>query len=184
MTRLFDLFLAFFALVFLSPLFVFLYLLIYLENNSPLFYQVRVGRNLKEFTLIKFRTMKTGTESCATHLVDINKITKLGKVLRKTKLDELPQLFNVLRGEMSFVGPRPCLPTQINLIDLRRKYNLYRYNPGITGLSQVKGIDMSNPILLSETDHKMMKNFSLYKYFYYIGLTLLGSGYGDKVSKS
>lgn len=183
MIRLLDLFFAFFALVFLSPLIIILYLLIFLENKSPLFHQVRVGRNLKEFTLIKFRTMKIDTESCATHLVDSNKITKLGRLLRKTKLDEIPQLFNVLKGEMSFVGPRPCLPNQIHLIETRKKYNLYKYVPGITGLSQIKGIDMSTPVLLSKTDDKMMRNFSFIKYFYYIVLTLLGSGFGDRVRK-
>ena len=143
MIRLLDLFLAFFALVFLSPLIIFLYLLIFLENYPPLFHQVRVGRNLKEFTVIKFRTMKIDTESCATHLVDSTKITKLGRILRNTKLDEIPQLFNVLKGEMSLGGPRPCLPNQIVLIETRKKYNLYKYAPGITGLSQIKGIDMS-----------------------------------------
>ena len=182
MVRLLDVILAFFSLVFLSPLIIFLYILISLENNSPLFYQLRVGKNLKEFTLIKFRTMKIGTESCATHLVRSTNITKIGRILRKTKLDEIPQLFNVLKGEMSFVGPRPCLQNQIDLIETRKKYNLYRYTPGITGLSQIKGIDMSNPVLLSKTDDKMMRNFSLFKYFYYIGLTLLGSGFGDRVS--
>ena len=182
MVRLLDIILAFFSLVLLSPLIIFLYLLISLENNSPLFYQLRVGKNLKEFTLIKFRTMKIGTESCATHLVSSTNITKIGRILRKTKLDEIPQLFNVLRGEMSFVGPRPCLQNQIDLIETRKKYNLYRYAPGITGLSQIKGIDMSNPVLLSKTDDKMMRNFSLFKYLYYIVLTLLGSGFGDRVS--
>jgi lipopolysaccharide/colanic/teichoic acid biosynthesis glycosyltransferase len=161
---------------------LFLYLLIFLENKSPLFYQVRVGKNLKEFTLFKFRTMKIGTESCATHLVDTSKVTKIGGILRKTKLDEIPQLLNVLKGEMSFVGPRPCLPNQIDLIKTRKKYNIFRYTPGITGLSQIKGIDMSDPALLSKTDDKMMRKFSLFKYFYYIGLTLLGSGFGDRVS--
>lgn len=183
MIRLTDFFLAFFALVFLSPLIIFLYLIIFLENNSPFFYQVRVGKNLKEFTLIKFRTMKIGTESCATHLVDSSRITKLGRILRKTKLDEIPQLINVLKGEMSFVGPRPCLPNQLNLIAIRKEYNLYKYYPGITGLSQVKGIDMSNPLLLSKTDKKMMQNLNLFTYFYFIFLTFLGSGYGDRVSK-
>ena len=182
MVRLLDILLAFFLLVFLSPLMLFLYLLIFLENKSPLFYQVRVGKNLKEFTLFKFRTMKIGTESCATHLVDTSKVTKIGGILRKTKLDEIPQLLNVLKGEMSFVGPRPCLPNQIDLIKIRKKYNIFRYTPGITGLSQIKGIDMSDPALLSKTDDKMMRKFSLFKYFYYIGRTLLGSGFGDRVS--
>ena len=110
------------------------------------------------------------------------RINQFGNWLRKTSLDELPELLNVLKGEMSFVGPRPCLQNQIDLIKTRKKYNLFRYTPGITGLSQIKGIDMSNPILLSKTDDKMMRNFSLFKYFYYIFLTLLGSGFGDRVS--
>ena len=80
-----------------------------------------------------------------------------------------------------FCWPK-TLPPKSNRFNKQEKYNLFRYTPGITGLSQIKGIDMSNPILLSKTDLKMMKNFSLFKYFYYIGLTLLGSGFGDRVS--
>ncbi len=184
MIRAFDIFLAFFALILLSPLIIFLFLIIFFENNSPFFYQRRVGRNMKKFTLVKFRTMKIGTVSCATHLVDSAKITKIGGILRRTKLDEIPQLFNVLKGEMSFVGPRPCLPSQLKLIELRNEYNLYKYLPGITGLSQINGIDMSKPKLLSKTDYQMMHKFNFYKYIYYIFLTFLGSGYGDRVKKS
>ena len=183
MIRIFDILISSVALLILFPFAVFLYLILYLENKLPFFYQKRVGKNNKEFTLIKFRTMKIGTESCATHLVDNSRITKLGKILRKTKLDELPQLLNVLKGEMSLVGPRPCLPSQFELIDIRKKYNLYKYLPGITGLAQIKGIDMSNPLLLSQTDSTMMRNLNFYKYFYYILLTFLGRGSGDRVKK-
>ena len=138
---------------------------------------------MNKFTLIKFRTMAIGTESCATHLVDNSRVSKVGNFLRKTKLDELPQLLNVLKGEMSLVGPRPCLPSQFQLIDTRKKYNLYNYLPGITGLAQIKGIDMSDPILLSKTDYKMMQDLNLIKYFFYLFLTFFGSGFGDSVKQ-
>ncbi len=128
--------------------------------------------------------MKIGTESCATHLTDSTKITKLGGLLRNTKLDELPQLWNVIRGDMSLVGPRPCLPSQFELINMRSEFNLYNYLPGITGLSQIKGIDMSDPILISKTDYKMMRNLNLNSYFCYLLLTFVGSGFGDRVKRN
>tara|TARA_B100001057_G_scaffold500280_1_gene614503 strand:- start:882 stop:1439 length:558 start_codon:yes stop_codon:yes gene_type:complete len=181
MIKIFDVFIAFLALLIFSPLIIILYFIIYLDNKSPIFYQERIGKNKKKFTLIKFRTMHKGTISCATHLIDNTKITKLGKVLRKTKLDELPQLWNVLKGDMSFVGPRPCLPSQLELIENRSKYGLYKYLPGITGLAQIKGINMSDPTLLSETDYRMMQNLNLRKYFYYLISTFIGNGYGDPV---
>ena len=181
MIRIFDILLATLALFILFPLIIFIFFLIYIENKSPIFSQIRIGKNCSKFTLVKFRTMSIGTESCATHLIDNKRISKLGKILRKTKLDELPQLWNVLRGDMSLVGPRPCLPSQIELIETRRKYDLYNHLPGITGLAQIKGIDMSSPILLSQTDYKMMQNLNLSKYFYYLFLTFIGSGFGDRV---
>ena len=183
MIRTLDIFLASLALFLLMPIIIFIFFLIYLENKSPLFYQKRIGKNLKKFILIKFRTMAIGTKSCATHLVDNSEITKLGKLLRKTKLDELPQLWNVLKGDMSLVGPRPCLPSQFELIAMRKRYDLYKYPPGITGLAQINGIDMSDPLLLSQTDAKMMKSLTLYKYFYYLLKTFIGSGFGDRVNK-
>ncbi len=181
MNRIIDLFLATFAILLLSPLIIFVYFLIYFENQSPFFFQERIGRNKKKFILIKFRTMRIGTKSCATHLVDASKITKLGNFLRKTKIDEIPQLFNVIKGEMSLVGPRPCLPSQEKLISLRSNFNLYDFLPGITGLAQIKNIDMSDPIKLSETDYLMMRNLNIYKYFYYLIMTVFGKGSGDRV---
>ncbi len=183
MIRITDILLSFFALIILLPLIFLIYFLIYFENKSPIFKQVRMGKNMKKFTLIKFRTMKIGTESLATHLIDNNKVTNFGGVLRKTKLDELPQLWNVLRGDMSLVGPRPCLPSQFELIDIRQKYDLYNYLPGITGLAQINGIDMSDPILLAHTDYEMMKKLNLKNYFHYLLLTFFGSGFGDRVKR-
>ena len=183
MIRTLDFLLASLAFLIFSPILVLIFLIIYFENKSPLFFQKRVGKNMNQFTLIKFRTMSKGTKSCATHLVDNSKITKLGKLLRKTKLDELPQLLNVIKGDMSLVGPRPCLPSQFELIEIRKTYNIYDYLPGITGLAQINGIDMSNPILLSQIDSKMMKNLNFNKYFYYLISTFLGRGFGDRVMK-
>ena len=125
--------------------------------------------------------MRIGTKSCATHLVDSSEITEFGNILRKTKIDEIPQLFNVIKGEMSLVGPRPCLPSQKKLINLRNEYNLYKFLPGITGLAQIKSIDMSDPILLSKTDYMMMSKLTIYKYFYYLIMTFFGKGLGDRV---
>ena len=117
--------------------------------------------------------MHTGVRSAATHLVDPSKITRIGFFLRKFKLDELPQLLNVLIGDMSLVGPRPCLPNQKRLIIERKKRGIYKVKPGITGLAQVSGINMSKPTLLAKTDFKMIKQMNLFYYFYYIFKTVL-----------
>ena len=127
--------------------------------------------------------MSKGTENCATHLVDASRITYLGSFLRRTKLDEIPQLFNVLKGEMSFVGPRPCLPIQTELIKFRKELNVHLSLPGITGLAQVRGIDMSQPLLLAKTEYKMIKELNLKNYFWFIFVTIIGSGFGDRVKK-
>ena len=109
MIRLLDLFFSFFGLLFTMPFLVILYIIGLFDTGSPIFRQERVGRNKKPFTLIKFRTMSVNTASVASHLASSASITPLGNFLRKTKLDELPQLWNVLKGEMSLVGPRPGL---------------------------------------------------------------------------
>ena len=184
MIRKLDFFLALFGLVILMPLIILILLILYFNNQSPFFYQQRIGKNLKIFTLIKFRTMKKGTLDSATHLVDSTRITTIGAILRKTKLDEIPQLINVIKGEMSFVGPRPCLPSQYELIGIRKKLNVHLFLPGITGLAQIKGIDMSNPLLLAKTDREMIKNFNLKYYFYFIFKTIIGNGLGDRVKSN
>ena len=173
MIRFFDLTVSFFGLLLLFPLFILIFLLGFLDTGYPLFIQKRVGLNLKNFTLIKFRTMKISTLSAGTHLIDSSNITCFGYFLRKFKLDELPQLLNVLMGHMSLAGPRPCLPNQKRLIIERKKRGIYRVKPGITGLAQVSGINMSRPVLLAKTDLKMIKQMNLFYYFYYIFKTVL-----------
>ena len=117
----------------------------------------------------------------ATHLADVSAITPLGAFLRRTKLDELPQLWNVLKGEMSLVGPRPCLFNQTELISERAKHDVFVARPGITGLAQIHWIDMSTPGLLAEMDAKMLASLSLSSYLRCIFLTVLGRGAGDRI---
>ncbi|HAB63153.1 MAG TPA: lipid carrier--UDP-N-acetylgalactosaminyltransferase, partial [Pseudomonas sp.] len=151
------------------------------HTGSPIFRQVRVGRHQKPFTLVKFRTMKVDTASVATHLASSASITRFGHFLRKTKLDELPQLWNVLKGEMSLVGPRPGLFNQEELTNERAKRGVFDVRPGITGLAQVSEIDMSTPALLAETDQKMIRTLTVAHYFKYIFMTVAGKGAGDRV---
>jgi lipopolysaccharide/colanic/teichoic acid biosynthesis glycosyltransferase len=169
------------GLLFGLPVLVMIYVTIFILEGSPLFRQQRVGLNKKPFVLIKFRTMKLGTASVASHLASNQSITSLGAFLRKTKLDELPQLWNVLVGDMSLVGPRPNLFNQTELIAERDARGIYRIRPGVTGLAQLNGIDMSTPRCLAETDAKMMAGFSVVNYFRYLFLTLVGKGVGDSV---
>jgi lipopolysaccharide/colanic/teichoic acid biosynthesis glycosyltransferase len=156
-------------------------LLSLLDHGSPFFRQSRVGKNQQLFTLVKFRTMAIGTQSTGTHLVDPSSITKLGQLLRKTKLDELPQLFNVLVGQMSLVGPRPCLPNQTELISERSKRGIFKVRPGITGLAQVNEVDMSTPRKLARYDRLMIERMCLRLYIKLIIITASGRGRGDRV---
>ena len=181
MIRPFDIVFSVFGLVLFAPILMILIIVCFFETGSPLFKQVRVGKEREAFTLIKLRTMKKGTESKATHLVSNASITRFGKFLRKTKLDELPQLWNVLKGEMSLVGPRPGLYIQKDLTLERLNRGIYKALPGITGLAQIKKIDMSTPKLLAETDQNMLENLTLKSYFIYIFMTMLGNGRGDRV---
>jgi O-antigen biosynthesis protein WbqP len=183
MTRTLDVIISFFGLLILSPIMICLFIIGYFDTGSPLFRQERVGVNKKAFNLLKFRSMHINTQQVATHLVQVSAITKWGSFLRSSKLDELPQLFNVLIGDMSFVGPRPNLYNQLELIEERTKRGVYGLRPGITGLAQIHKVDMSTPKLLAETDAKMLNHFNTYYYFKYIFLTLFGKGFGDRVSK-
>lgn len=179
--RLLDRCIALMGILITLPLMLIVYILGFFDTGSPIFKQRRVGKNKQLFTLFKFRTMTIDTKSVATHLASKTSITKLGAVLRKTKLDELPQLFNVLKGEMSLVGPRPCLPSQIELIDAREARRVFDYLPGVTGLAQINKVDMSTPIKLAELDSEMLRTLTIKKYFEYIILTALGKGSGDRI---
>lgn len=144
MKRVLDFIISLFALIILSPLFLIVSVCILISDGSPVFFrQKRVGKNNELFEIYKFRTMKRGTENVASNdLSDANvKITKFGKILRATSIDELPQLLNILNGTMSLIGPRPLIPEETKIRELRQKYNVYSVRPGITGWAQVNGRD-------------------------------------------
>lgn len=144
MKRAFDIIVSLFSIIILSPLFLAVSILILAWDGAPvLFKQERVGKNNKLFKVYKFRTMKNGTGDVATSKLENpnRKITFTGKFLRKTSIDELPQLFNILNGTMSLVGPRPLIPAEKEIHELRNKYNVYSVTPGMTGLAQINGRD-------------------------------------------
>ena len=182
--RLLDILLSALGLLVSSPLLLVLTVAGLFETGSPLFRQRRVGRKKKPFTLVKFRTMRPDTAHVATHLADASAVTPFGSFLRRTKLDELPQLWNVLRGEMSLVGPRPCLFNQEELVEARERLGVFAARPGITGLAQVSEIDMSTPQLLAETEARMLRSLGLRDYFRYILMTATGRGSGDRIHKT
>ena len=181
MIRFLDVILSLMGLVFAFPILLLLTIIGLFDTGSPIFRQERVGRYKKPFVLVKFRTMRKETASVASHLASADAITPFGRFLRRSKLDELPQLWNVFKGEMSLVGPRPCLFNQTELINERDQRGVFEARPGITGLAQVNSIDMSTPQLLAETDQKMLKNLTLAAYFAYILMTVTGKGAGDRV---
>jgi lipopolysaccharide/colanic/teichoic acid biosynthesis glycosyltransferase len=127
--------------------------------------------------------MKAGTRSAASHEVTAAAITGVGAVLRRTKLDELPQLWNVLVGEMSLVGPRPCLPIQQEVIEARRNRQVFSVRPGITGLAQIRDIDMSDGPKLAEADAQWVEQGSVRTYLETILQTLRGKGSGDRAGR-
>jgi len=184
MIRLLEICMSFVGLVILAPIFIVIIVVGYFDTGRPIFSQSRLGKRQQLFTLYKFRTMSLGTESKGTHEVSESQITGIGRFLRRTKLDELPQLWNVLKGEMSLVGPRPNLPNQLELIRERAFRGVYEIRPGITGLAQIQEIDMSTPHLLAETDAKMIEELNFKNYINILFLTLSGEGQGDRVSSS
>jgi O-antigen biosynthesis protein WbqP len=183
MIRIFDILFSMLGFVFLSPILIILFIVGYFDTSSPIFRQERVGKNKKPFRLIKFRSMYINSPSVATHLASADSITSFGSFLRKSKLDELPQLWNVFVGDMSLVGPRPNLFNQEELINERDSRGVYAVRPGITGLAQINKIDMSTQKLLAETDAKMIQELNVHSYFKYILLTVFGKGFGDMIKK-
>lgn len=143
--RIIDFVISLIGLVVLSPIFLILALVIKLESKGPVFFkQKRIGKNKKHFQIFKFRTMRTDTpKDMPTHMLKNadSYITKVGKFLRKTSLDELPQIINILKGDMSIIGPRPALWNQEDLIEERDKYNVHSVLPGLTGWAQINGRD-------------------------------------------
>lgn len=181
--RLLDVSFALFGLIFAGPVIFVVVVLAIFDTGSPIFKQTRVGKDKKPFVLLKYRTMKVDTASVPSHCVDSSSVTRFGGLLRRTKLDELPQLWNVLKGEMSLVGPRPGLFNQAELTAAREKYGVFSVRPGITGLSQISEIDMSTPEHLAITDAEMIATMSVRSYFRYIFLTVLGKGSGDRIKR-
>lgn len=161
-----------------------IWILIKMQSSGPgIFTQERVGRGGKVFTCYKFRTMKLGTVQAATNEVSASSVTALGHFMRRTKIDELPQIWNILLNEVSLVGPRPCLPVQEALVEARRRRGVLDLKPGITGLAQVNGIDMSEPERLARWDQKYGALQSLLLDLKIILATASGGGQGDKVAK-
>lgn len=183
--RLFDVTLALVAALPAALLCLLCILAIRLDDAAPaVFSQVRVGRDRRLFTLYKLRTMSAGTGDRASHEVSETRITRVGHFLRRTKLDELPQLVNVVRGDMSFVGPRPCLPRQQVLVAERDRRGVYAARPGITGPAQLAGIDMSTPVELAEADAGYAARIGLMDDLRYIYRTAIGRGGGDAVKRN
>lgn len=162
----------------LSLIFGLLFLIVNREN--PVFIQNRVGQYGQIFRIVKLRTMSSSTKDLPTHEVKSADISKLGRVMRAIKVDELPQLINVLKGEMSLVGPRPCLPSQHKLITERLKLGVYDAKPGITGYAQVRGIDMSKPVELALADRTYLLKQAVMLDFSLLFQTVAGRGRGDK----
>lgn len=179
-----DVFIALLLMPVALPLCLGILVAIRLESpGAPLFVQERVGRERKPFRMLKLRTMHHETSNVASHLVDTARITKLGAILRKLKLDELPQLANILVGSMSLVGPRPCLPSQTELVKERERRGVFAIRPGVTGAAQIRGIDMSDPIRLAEEDAAYMRTASLRKDVTILARTIIGSGRGDAATR-
>ena len=163
------------SVILVLPTLIIYTLILFNSNGSPIFWSDRVGLNNKIFKMPKFRTMNTGTPIIATHLMNDPKknITRLGSILRKYSLDEIPQIYSILKGDLSFVGPRPALYNQIDLIDLRTKENIHKIKPGITGWAQVNGRDKLSIARKVEFDLEYYKGKSLRFDLYILFLTFV-----------
>ena len=153
---------AFTGVIIISPIIIFAMVIIFIEDGWPIFFvQKRIGKNEKQFNIIKLRTMNKDTPNKGTHEISKKNYLRSGSILRKTKIDELPQILNYLRGDINLIGPRPGLPSQNELTAYRKLKNVFKIKPGITGLAQVLGYDMSNPKLLSKIDDLYINNKSI-----------------------
>ncbi|MEP3427977.1 MAG: hybrid nucleoside-diphosphate sugar epimerase/sugar transferase [Hyphomicrobiales bacterium] len=160
------------------------WILVKFGSEGPgIFAQERVGENGKIFTCYKFRSMGKDTRQAGTHEVSESAVTPIGSFIRKTKIDELPQVWNILKGELSLVGPRPCLPVQEKLVAERNKRGVLDVLPGITGLAQIQGIDMSDPVRLARKDAEYIARRGLILDLKIILATFTGKGQGDRTAK-
>ncbi|MCC2606138.1 sugar transferase [Planctobacterium marinum] len=158
--RLLDILLSLTAFIFLSPLFIITAILIKLFDPGPLiFSQMRVGRDAKEFRFFKFRSMPVNTGDIPSDKIGKVKLTWIGKLIRRTNIDELPQLYNILIGDMSIVGPRPPIPAQKDLVEARKLNGSIGLRPGLTGLAQVNSFDGMTVSQKAEFDGIYTKNF-------------------------
>lgn len=175
--RVFDVTAAALGLALAWPVILLLAVMVRRGSEGPgILSQTRVGRHGRPFQCYKLRTMRKDAPQVPTHDAAPSLVTPIGAVLRRTKLDELPQLWNVLKGDMSLVGPRPCLPTQAELIEERRKRGVPDLRPGITGLAQVMGIDMSDPPRLAEKDAEYLRRQSFLLDLEILFRTVFGGG--------
>lgn len=180
--RAFEIIFSLIALILSLPLLVFFGLQVFFEDfRSPIFTQERVGKNKKIFKIYKLRTMKIDTPDIETHKTNRDQFLKSSRIIRKLKIDELPQFFNVLVGEMSIVGPRPCLSKQNDLIKEREKWHIFDHKPGITGISQLKNVMMDQIELQAQIDSIYNDFFggeknileNIFLYFYCIANTAI-----------
>ena len=171
--RVIDILFSIVGLIISTP-FLFLICLVNLIifRNNPIFFQERIYAYNKSFIMVKLRTLPVNTPDLPTHLINQRDTSSYLYILRKFKIDELPQLIHVLSGKMSLVGPRPCLKTQTELINERSKRNIHKDKPGITGIAQVYGMNMSNPKKLASFEYKYHKKQTICSYFYVIYLTI------------
>lgn len=164
MKRILDFILSLILIVIISPILIIISIIIKLDSKGPVFFkQRRIGVNKKEFLIYKFRTMKIDTPDLATDKLKNAEdyITGIGGFLRRTSLDELPQLINILKGEMSFVGPRPALYNQYDLIEMRDNKGINKCVPGLTGYAQINGRDMISDNEKVVLDEYYLKNRSI-----------------------
>jgi lipopolysaccharide/colanic/teichoic acid biosynthesis glycosyltransferase len=181
--RLIDIAAALFILLPFSWLLLLIWFAVRLQSTGPgIFAQQRIGQNGRTFTCYKFRTMSNNAPNVGTHEAPIAMVTPLGHLLRRTKLDELPQAVNILLNHMSLVGPRPSLPSQVLVIKERNARGVLAIKPGITGLAQIDNIDMSRPELLAERDERYLKLRSLQLDVTILVATAFGHGRGDAIT--
>jgi lipopolysaccharide/colanic/teichoic acid biosynthesis glycosyltransferase len=180
--RILDIAFALFVIVVLWWVLLSAWLAVKLTSPGPgIFAQQRVGKGERPFTCYKFRTMSLGTKEAGTHEMTVDSVTTVGLFLRKTKIDELPQVWNILKNELSLVGPRPCLRVQRKLVAARSDLGVLDEIGGITGWAQIQNVDMSDPDRLAKLDAEYLALRTIPFDLKIIQATAIGHGKGDKV---